>query len=58
MDGIIKINGHNFTEISKASKSAKSKNQSQFHVKQQSVMDLQIKVVKLHHMEVHWAMRK
>ena len=52
--GLLRINGHDFKEISKALKKAqKSKNLSQFHVKQQSVMDLQTKVVRLHLMEVH-----
>ena len=50
----IKINGHNFKEISKALKKHKNqKNLLQFLVKQQLVMDLQIKVAKHHLMEVH-----
>ena len=49
----IKINGHNYKEISKALKKAqKSKKPLQFLVKQQLAMDLQIKVAKHHHMEV------
>ena len=49
----LKINGHNYKEISKALKKLKNqKNLLQFHVKQQLVMDLQIKVVKHHLMEV------
>ena len=55
----LRINGHDFKEISKALKKAqKSKNILQFHVKQQSVMDLQTKGVRLHLMEVHYVMRK
>ena len=50
----LKINGHDFKEISKALKKAqKSKNLSQFHVKLRLVMDLQTKGVRLHHMGVH-----
>ena len=51
----LKINGHDFKEISKALKKAqKSKNLSRFHVKLQSVMDLLTKEVRLHRMEVPW----
>ena len=50
----LKINGHNYKEISKALKKLKNqKNLLRFLVKQQLVMDLQIKVAKHHRMEVH-----
>ena len=50
----LEINGHNYKEISKALKKHKYlKNLLQFLVRQLLAMDLQIKVVKLHLMEVH-----
>ena len=50
----LKINGHNYKEISKALKKAQNlKNLLQFLVRQKLAMDLQIKVVKPHLMEVH-----
>ena len=54
MDGIIlKLMVTTLKKYQKALKKAqKSKNLSRFHVKQQSAMDLQIKVEKLHRMEV------
>ena len=55
----IKINGHNYKEISKALKKAqKSKKPIAISCKTTIGLDLQIKVVKLHLMEVLWVKMK
>ena len=55
----IKINGHDYKEISKALKKLKNqKNLSLFHAKLQLGMDLLIKVVKPLHMAARWVMMK